>query len=323
MTARYSHTGLHAPPKIASRITSLNTRNPSSTKFRTNFGVGIAFNQTQVDSMFSMDWPHTHSPSFRDHLHRYPFLHPKLKQGHGLGWSSEYKPWVTITKVKDGEGRTSHVFGYKTHRIHHVLSLHEISFLYLAERWPWVTDIREQWPILDFDRTNELHYERGIGVPKRNGAPQPVTIDFLLTEQTEDGIRCRAIAVKPEEKAKRPKTNLYLDVQRVWCEENGIPFSVVQNTGGLALCETLTEIRKWFDDGYKPCDEQVLEFATCFTRGYQENTPLTELFNPICKSLRVDETEAFSLFRYCAWSNRIQLDLQKPIALDEAVVLSN
>jgi hypothetical protein len=272
--------------------------------------------------MSLMNWTETYSTSFTDHMHRYPFLHRRLKQGYGLGWKERYKPWITVRQVKTGEGRTSHIKGYKVNRIHHLLSLGESSYLYMAERWPWVTDIREQWPILDFDRTNELHFERGIPVPQRGGLPQPVTIDFMLTEDTADGPRCRAVAIKPADLAMRKKTKLYLDVQRTWCEENNIPFSVVSNTGEIQLSESLNEIRKWFEDGYEPDQTKAAAFAEFFLANHTEHTPLASIFRPVSKSMRLDDAETFSLFRYCAWSNRIKLDLHKPIALNEAAVLA-
>lgn len=269
-----------------------------------------------------MDWQHTYSRNINDHLHRYHYLHRRLRRGIGLGWGNRYVPWVTVRQVKDGKGRTPHVPGIKVDRIHHLLSMHEHSFFCMAERWPWVIDIREQWPILDFDATNQLHFDRGIPVPQRGGFPQPATLDFLLTENTKDGIRCRAVAIKPDDLARRKKTMLYLDVQRAWCEQNHIPFTVVGNTGGMALYETMTELRKWFDDGYQPSADRAEEFQDRFQHDYREFATLAELLLPFATSMHMDRAEAFSMFRYAAWSNKIKLNLHKPIALNEAVVLA-
>lgn len=269
-----------------------------------------------------MDWTRSYSPHFRDHLHRYHFWKSKLKSGRGLGWGDGYSPWVHVRQVKSaGKAFTPHIQGMKVNRIHHLLSNGESSYFYMAERWPFVTDIREQWPILDLDRTNELHFRNGIAIIHRDNQPQPATIDFMLTVNTDDGPRCRAIALKSPEDFDRPKTQLYLDVQRQWCRENGIPFAVVVNTYDPILNNTLSEIRKWFDHGYQPDNEKADEFAKRFLAGYKHNVILSRLLEPLATSMKVEPTEAMNLFRYCAWSNRIRLNLLTRVAEHEGVVL--
>lgn len=269
-----------------------------------------------------MTWPTSWSTDIRDHLDRYPYLHSRLKRGRGLGWDGKYAPWIKVRNVKDGDGRTTHVRGIRIDRVHHVLSRHERSYLYLAERWPWVTDIREQWPILDPDRTNELHYARGIPIPHRGGFPQPPTIDFMLTETTEKGTLCRAVAIKHAVNRGRKKSQLYLDVQRAWCEENGIVFTVVDNVGDKTLCNTLSFMRNWFVDQYKAPQDKLSDFSDRFNRQHRSNTSLKDLLRPIESALQIDQAEALSLLSLCAWENRIRLDLARPIGMQDIVYLA-
>jgi len=70
-------------------------------------------------------------------------------------------------------------------RSHHLLSELEAIYFYLLERRAGTAEIREQWPILDMDRTLELCARFGVRPRMRNGYPEPFTIDFLVTERVD------------------------------------------------------------------------------------------------------------------------------------------
>lgn len=59
-----------------------------------------------------------------------------IKEGRGKGEGNDYKPWLTIQDVPSS-GRRTRGPGWKTNRLHHTLSDHETSYLYLLD---WADD---------------------------------------------------------------------------------------------------------------------------------------------------------------------------------------
>jgi hypothetical protein len=75
-----------------------------------------------------------------------------LKEERGSGEGPAYNPWVQIYNFAS-EGLSSIVPGWKTEgRDHHLLSTLELHFFYLGEWSRKVIDIREQFPLLSFDK---------------------------------------------------------------------------------------------------------------------------------------------------------------------------
>lgn len=54
------------------------------------------------------------------------------KEGRGQGYSKNYKPWLMTYDVPS-IGRRARDPGWKTGRLHHVLSYYETRYLYLLE----------------------------------------------------------------------------------------------------------------------------------------------------------------------------------------------
>ena len=69
-----------------------------------------------------------------------------IKEGCGQGIGSAYNPWLTVRDVPF-EGHLHRIFGYLTHRVHHLSSDLELA-TFLLLQWPESTlDITEQFPL--------------------------------------------------------------------------------------------------------------------------------------------------------------------------------
>lgn len=151
-----------------------------------------------------------------------PYLQSRITRSRGIGSGPRYVPWL---KVRDVPSRgTSQVSqGVFSGRSHHLLSELEATYFFLLERRAGTAEIREQWPILDMDRTLELCARFGVRPRIRNGYPEPFTIDFLITERVDGQLRNRAASVKSPEDAQDPDTRLRLAVEHAWCQDHDIP----------------------------------------------------------------------------------------------------
>ena len=105
-----------------------------------------------------------------------------VKEGRGKGRGKDYKPWITIQDFPS-VGRASRSLGWKSGRIHHLMSDWESRLFYLLEWSKKVQDIREQYPLLDLDLAMEIAKEMGIEYPvnRKSNTPYVLTTDFMLT----------------------------------------------------------------------------------------------------------------------------------------------
>lgn len=88
----------------------------------------------------------------------------QIKTGIGQGVGSDYIPWIKIQDAAS-KGRVTRLRGIKTNRQHEFLSDMERDYFYLLEYSDIIEDIREQFPLLPLDLTEEISSELGIKHP--------------------------------------------------------------------------------------------------------------------------------------------------------------
>jgi TnsA endonuclease N terminal len=105
-----------------------------------------------------------------------------LKEGRGQGEGENYQPWLTVRDVSS-KGRSLRAVSWKTRRDFHFLSNHERRLFYLFDWSDEITDIREQFPLLNLDLVMKIASEIGWEYPKDQvtNTPRILTTDFMLT----------------------------------------------------------------------------------------------------------------------------------------------
>ena len=251
-----------------------------------------------------------------------PYLRARVKRRRGIGSGPVYVPWL---KVRDVPSRGTSVVsrGIFSGRTHHLLSELEAIYFYLLERRAGTVEIREQCPILDIDRTLELCAKFGVSQRMKNGYPEPFTIDFLITERVEGRLTYRAASVKSPEDARDPGTRLRLAVEHAWCQDRGIPWTLVNTQRfNKTMLETLRFLRSWFRHRYAPDVALEDRFVSQFAAHHAPNRPLRDVLACASRSLRQPIATLEDAFRHCAWSGRIQPSLAHGLAMDAPVVLA-
>ncbi len=137
-----------------------------------------------------------------------------LKEGRGQGAGGSYKPWLTIQDVPS-QGRTARPTGWKTGRLHHLLSDIETALFYLLDWEDHVLDIREQFP-LDREKTRQIASKMGVAHPSdvKTKVDIVMTTDFLVDIQTAQGRRTLAIPVKKSDDLDDARTIEKLEIDR-------------------------------------------------------------------------------------------------------------
>lgn len=261
-----------------------------------------------------MNWP--------SDLSLYPtYLHSRLRRGIGLGEGVTYKPWLTVRAV-GSQGSSPNIMGIKIPRRFECLSSYETTYLYLLEREPEVLDIQEQFPILDLSATLRICSHLHVKHTRRGRYPDPFTIDFILTRERAKARITQARSIKTPADRAKPGVAQKLNVEYQWSNEIGLDWAVVETDEFTPdLLSSLRFIRRWFEDRFTPNSESAKRFSDAFNRGYEVGTPLSQLVDAAARRSRTKADVALSQFQFCAWSNRIRLDVRRPVGLDHSVVL--
>jgi hypothetical protein len=152
----------------------------------------------------------------------------RSKEGRGVGTGADYIPYLLIHDVPS-IGLASRVWGWKTNRVHHLLSRLELKFFYTLEWRPDVYDIREQFP-LDRNETLAIADRLGVRHPRDPKTKDYIvmTSDFVITNKkgfvAEEQIR----AVKYKKDLDNARIKEKLEIEHIyWQEIRGLNWAVV------------------------------------------------------------------------------------------------
>lgn len=106
-------------------------------------------------------------------------INKRIKEGRGQGSGADYSPFIFTHEVSS-QGRVHRLFGFKTKRIHHLLSDLELAIFLILDWSPDVIDIREQFP-MNVKDTVRIAHEAGLPHWKYNGVNQVLTTDFVVS----------------------------------------------------------------------------------------------------------------------------------------------
>ncbi|MEH7125587.1 TnsA endonuclease N-terminal domain-containing protein [Bacillus sp. JJ1773] len=170
----------------------------------------------------------------------------QLLSGRGQGTGKDYIPFIQAhdNKVASKGWLTRHL-GWKTKRIHHTLSNHERMYLYFLEWVDEVVDIREQFPLIPLERTQEIAQQLGIKHANVDGVPVVMTTDFVITLKTSKGLIDIVRTVKPASKLTKRTLELF-EIEKRFFMEQGISWGIIL---GNQLPKELISNIEWIYEG--------------------------------------------------------------------------
>lgn len=155
-----------------------------------------------------------------------------IKEGRGQGEGAKYKPWITVGDLPS-LGRSPEILGWKTKRIHHLLSKLEAKYLYNLE-WPdSIIDIREQFPLFDefdsYKETMEIAKQIGVEYPviPKYRTPNVMTTDFLITLDVNGKKVFKARSTKYAKDLSDRRTLEKLEVERLFWQRRNIDWKLI------------------------------------------------------------------------------------------------
>ncbi|WP_429446197.1 hypothetical protein [Paraburkholderia sp. 40] len=244
-----------------------------------------------------------------------PYLRSRLRRGLGVGSPTAYRPWRNIQNAGT-RGTAGCVHGIRIDRRYEILDERARTYFFLLERVPTIINIRESWPIVDINSTLRLSYKFGVNHPKHDIFPEPITVDFLITEMGPEGPEYRAAALAADTQRLSIKNQRLKEVARQWCNDHGIGWTLVDTSQlDRTVLDSLRFIRGWYRHRYVPDPVTAERFAKFFMNHYPSSLVLNELVELARKNMRLRPDTALDVFRYCAWSRLIPISLTGHIAV--------
>ncbi|WP_191559394.1 TnsA endonuclease C-terminal domain-containing protein [Metabacillus idriensis] len=152
-----------------------------------------------------------------------------LKEGRGQGEGSAYKPWLQVQDIAS-QGRSTRLFCHKSQRVIHLLSDMQLYYYYLLSFDSHVTDLREQYPLLDFYELN-IPIDQGLEkklLNTKTKVPHVFTISFLITRVDQNNNPFyEARVIKTSSELEKKATIERLELQRRYFEKKNIDFGIV------------------------------------------------------------------------------------------------
>jgi hypothetical protein len=173
-----------------------------------------------------------------------------IDEGRGADRNGKYQPWLRIQDLASrGQSQrlTSHVTG---DRIVHLLSGHESHAFFIFEWGPDVVDIREQFPLLPLEVTQEIARELKVEHPadEETGLPVIMTTDFLVTRKTASGEKHFACPFKEVKELSSARTREKLEIARRFHEKCGNSWGILtERDVPIDLARNLERLRETRD----------------------------------------------------------------------------
>lgn len=250
-----------------------------------------------------------------------------IQEGRGAGRLSLYSPWLHIQDVPS-RGLVTRIKGWKSDRVHHLLSLLELRCLYVLDWDPQVIDIREQYPLLPLEETQAIAADLGIKHPKdpRTRYPIVMTTDFVATFLVNGAAIDRAFCVKYAADLEPERTRQKLEIERQYWKARNIDWKIVTEHD---LSKVLAQNIEWIHS-YRVLEEFCLlphssamkVIETLANAVARARRPLRALASETDKRMRLDPGTSLSLIRYLIATRQWLINMEMPIRLGERLTIS-
>jgi TnsA endonuclease N terminal/TnsA endonuclease C terminal len=243
-----------------------------------------------------------------------------MKEGRGQGSGRDYKPWIEVSDFSSS-GRVSRDLGWKTNRVHYLMSDGETRLYYLFEWSDRILDIREQFPLLDRELCFKITEDMGVEYPKdpKSGAPYVLTTDFMLTV-TRDGSRTdEARTFKPSKSLNDKRTALKLEIERRYYTSKGVNWKIVTEKDLPKL--TIKNI-EWIHSAYRLEENQGMNrddlydlSATLKSRLETVSSSVSKITKDLDLEMNVDAGTSLYLFRHLLANKLVLVNMSSQKAL--------
>ena len=245
-------------------------------------------------------------------------IEQRLKEGRGQGAGAAYQPWLRIQDVPS-QGLVHRIKGWKTGRVHHLLSKLELAYFLILEWSPQVVDIREQYPLLPLAETVTLAEQCGVRHPTdpRSKAPIVMTTDFLVILSGQRWPVEQARTVKPVTALANQRTREKLEIERRYWARRQVDWGIVtEREIPQVLANNLELLRSYRDlSGRLTLAEAQLKAVEVIVAAYIMNmdVPLREAAARCDQRLDLEAGTSLTVAYHLLATRQWQTDLNRPL----------
>lgn len=245
-------------------------------------------------------------------------IEQRLKEGRGQGTGAEYQPWLRIQDVPS-QGLVHRIKGWKTGRVHHLLSKLELAYFLILEWSPHVVDIREQYPLLPLAETVALAETCGVRHPSDPVSQVPVvmTTDFLVTLAGKQGPVEQARSIKPVAALAKQRTREKLEIERRYWSLRRVDWGIVtEREIPRTLANNLELLRSYWDlSGRLALEERQLKAVEVILATYlmKPDLPLREAAARCDQRLELEAGTSLTAAYHLLATRQWQTDLNHPL----------
>lgn len=242
-----------------------------------------------------------------------------LEEGRGQGEGKDYKPWLTIQDMPS-RGRVSRVFCHKTKRIHHFFSDNETRMFYLFLWEDAITDIRENFPLLNMQ--DVIKDKKGIKFDnfkdKDSGTPYIFTTTFLVTYKNKENKDCHvARSVKSSYELEKKYIIEKFEVERRFWENKKVDYGIITQKD---IPATKAQNIEWVysaitDQGMS--ENSKYELSQMLLQNLNGNSSkIRNITSSFDKYYNLDDGTGLFLFKYLIATKVIVVNMDKKINID-------
>jgi hypothetical protein len=251
-----------------------------------------------------------------------------VKEGRGQGEGVDYKPWFNIEDFSS-EGFSTKAPGWKTNRSHEFASKHELRYYYLLEWSDIVTDVWEQFPLLDIEAARKIADDIGVKYPidKESKTPYVLTTDFMisLNQNGQKTIVARTVKLfmKLEEKGVLEK----LEIERRYWKDRGIDWAIVtENEIPTDMANNIEWVHPYYN--LDPDDEidltglpSIISLLKTRLHNYQHR--IVTITDSVDNDMHLIPGTALKVLRHLIARKEVLLDMTKRIKVANASTVIN
>ncbi len=237
-----------------------------------------------------------------------------VRKGRGRGDGSGYAPWIYIQDFAS-RGVVSRVKGRTTGRVHHLMSNNELAYFYILDWSDNVTDIREQYPLLDLDCAIKVAGQAGIRYPvdKVSGYPYVLTCDFMI--MTSGGFKARTI--KQTAELSNSRTLEKLEIERRYWMTQGVDWKIVtEREIPFQKAKNIEWMYTTDQKSYTPSHSFTQAQETLQQLLQSDNCSILDAMLIVEKAYSLHSGMGIQLFKRLVLDRAIEINLDEPIDLN-------
>ncbi|UUZ93359.1 TnsA endonuclease N-terminal domain-containing protein [Paenibacillus sp. P25] len=246
-------------------------------------------------------------------------LKKRLNEGRGSGFGPTYKPWILVHEVPS-KGKSNIKQGWKTGRDHHLLSTLETNYFYTVEWDDRVLDIREQYPLLPREETQEIASSLGILHPRDNKTKTDIvlTTDIVITERVGLSNSIATRTVKYEEDLQKQRTKEKLLIEKVYWRRRSVEWKIVTEN---SIKRPLVWNVEWLYKNYSMqghfygVEQAVLQKLELLLLElvHNLNTPLISITDETDRMLKLPCGTSMTMVKHLIAIKKIKVNMNKKI----------